>query len=151
MTTLAFTGTRKGLTEPQRHALNTVCFALLGNSEDVAIHGGAEGADEHFDDVAWFFHTRTEIYPCNNDRYVFWFKKMARDSRGRVIHGIEKPLVRNRIMVDHADLLIACPYEPEEQPRGGTWATFRYALNRNKHITLILPDGTVENYNDKIL
>ena len=53
-------------------------------------------------------------------------------------------LARNRDIVNLCDLLIACPFESEEQPRGGTWYTIRYARNRGVNVTIIYPDGGIE-------
>lgn len=56
----------------------------------------------------------------------------------------EKPyLVRNKDIVDETVALIAAPSEPEEQPRGGTWSTVRYARRTGKPIILILPNGKI--------
>ena len=52
-------------------------------------------------------------------------------------------LVRNRDIVDEVQIMLAVPQEAEEQPRGGTWSTFRYALQSRKPTALVLPDGKV--------
>jgi hypothetical protein len=52
-------------------------------------------------------------------------------------------MARNRAIVAESDVMIACPAEPEEQPRGGTWATVRMTRKAGKPLALVLPDGTV--------
>jgi hypothetical protein len=56
-------------------------------------------------------------------------------------------LARNRAiveaLVDPEDMLVACPNEPTEQRRGGTWSTRRYALGLGKRVLLVLPRGLV--------
>lgn len=53
-------------------------------------------------------------------------------------------LARNRDIVNACDLLIACPFENEEQARGGTWYTINFAKKTGKKVTIIFPDGGVE-------
>lgn len=55
-------------------------------------------------------------------------------------------LARNCVIVDEADILLACPKGPEEQ-RSGTWATVRYARKQNKRIVIVYPDGTITTEN----
>ena len=50
-------------------------------------------------------------------------------------------LVRNRAIVDAADVMIACPDGPERL-RSGTWATIRYARKVGKDLCVIGPDGS---------
>ena len=50
-------------------------------------------------------------------------------------------LDRNHDIVDETELLIACPKEPEEITRSGTWATIRYARKKKKKLRIILPNG----------
>jgi hypothetical protein len=48
-------------------------------------------------------------------------------------------LVRNREIVEGVDLLIACPKEPVEVLRSGTWATVRIARRLGVPVVLIWP------------
>jgi hypothetical protein len=52
-------------------------------------------------------------------------------------------LDRNKDIVDETIALIAAPSELEEQPRGGTWSTVRYAKRIGKAVVLILPNGKI--------
>jgi hypothetical protein len=141
---LAFTGTRKGMTAAQRAALPSVLAAL----PERVLHGGAEGADEEFD--TWLVERgmstlSIEIWPCNWDRDDFWRRsgKYHGASRPGVNPIIPDPLLRNRVIAERCDALLACPAETTEQLRSGTWSTVRYARKAGKLITIIAPDGTV--------
>ena len=71
------------------------------------------------------------------DRHDMAFKTMT-------LHGpFADPLARNRIIAARCDALLACPAEPDEQLRSGTWSTIRYARKAGKPITIIRPDGGV--------
>jgi predicted Rossmann fold nucleotide-binding protein DprA/Smf involved in DNA uptake len=52
-------------------------------------------------------------------------------------------LSRNRSIVHSTISLIAAPFEAEEQPKGGTWYTIRYARKVGNVVVLILPNGTI--------
>lgn len=52
-------------------------------------------------------------------------------------------LVAHRAIVNDTDRLIAAPGGPE-RVRAGTWYTVRYAADQGRHITIIWPDGFVE-------
>jgi hypothetical protein len=135
---LAFTGTRRGMTPAQRAALTQVLPVL----PERVLHGGAVGADNDFDFwivAAGMPPENIEVYPVGDERLHFW-----RRLEKRTVHnGYWWPLARNRVMVERCDALLACPAEPTEVLRSGTWATIRYARAAGKPITIICPDGTI--------
>ena len=142
---LGFTGTRAGLTLEQREGLAAV-FAVL---PDQLMHGGAVGADTEFDEwyrsVGWGAITKIDIYPATPARSEFWnFRYAGIGFAWLTIHEPMPPLERNEIIARKCDHLLACPAEPVERFRGGTWATVRYARAAGKPITKLLPDGTIE-------
>jgi hypothetical protein len=53
------------------------------------------------------------------------------------------PLVRNRVIVDETDILLATPHRPE-RVRSGTWSTIRYALKLGRRVLICHPDGSVD-------
>lgn len=53
-------------------------------------------------------------------------------------------LQRNHVIVNMCEALIATPTEMFEQQRSGTWATIRYAAKMRRPITIIWPNGSVE-------
>ena len=140
---LGFTGTRRGLTQPQRAALPSILATL----PERVLYGGAVGADEEFHafimDVILDPHStypagrvEIEVYPAIGRRWNDphdWV----------VVHKALPPLERNRIIAERCDHLLACPAEPTEQQRGGTWSTVRYARKAGKPVTVINPDGSV--------
>jgi hypothetical protein len=133
---LAFTGTRSGMTQEQRHTV----FYLFPPFPDLALHGGARGADNDFD---WWIITRgmpaerIEVYPTRA-HYAYWAHLGV-----RTVHDPLPPLVRNRIMVERCDELLACPATAEEELRSGTWTTIRAARMVGKSIAIVAPDGSV--------
>lgn len=139
---IAFTGTRKGMTIDQ-HAQFGMQFAEnLTYGEVNEWHcGDAIGAD-HQANVSvdtlrkGIYDVVTHGHPCNIEN------QRAFDEYDH-LHPVDKPLTRNRRMVDRCDLLIAAPYEYEEVHRGsGTWATIRYAKARHVRIIIIWPNGS---------
>ncbi len=150
---IGFTGTRRGLTPPQRAALDA---EVMAHPDARWVHGGALGADMELDCTLATLGRPTDIYPA---------RKMARprvglrrfrnrDSSWLIVHGGPyEPLQRNRIIVKLCDRLVACPAEPVEQQRGGTWYTIRTTRAAGKPILIILPDGTTreESQNNALL
>lgn len=146
---LGFTGTRQSMTDEQRHALPTA----LPFIPDHVLHGGAVGADTEFD--AWLqtmwrvqpslmnVILHIEIYPSNTARHDYWNWKYDNEKQWLTIHPAMQPLARNFRIAQRCDQLLACPFQKNEQVRGGTWATVRYARKAGKPVTLLLPDGTI--------
>jgi predicted Rossmann fold nucleotide-binding protein DprA/Smf involved in DNA uptake len=49
------------------------------------------------------------------------------------------PLVRNKVIVNISDVILATPFEDKEVMRSGTWSTIRYARKVGKTPIIILP------------
>jgi hypothetical protein len=137
---VGFTGTRRGLTRAQDAALQEV----LRSFQDVweAHHGDCQGADERFHFLVKGIHplVRRVLHPpLETVARAFC---VAEEHRSPLTY-----LARNRALVealvDPEDVLVACPSEPAEQRRGGTWSTVRYARNLGKRVLLVLPRGLV--------
>jgi hypothetical protein len=137
---LGFTGTRKGLTPQQRAALPSVLAAL----PERVLHGGAEGADTEFHNILRKIDSTVaiEVYPASLARQRTWVTLRAPEIQTFILHW-ELPLERNRLIAARCDHLLACPAEPTEQLRSGTWTTVRYARAAGKPITILNPDGSV--------
>jgi len=116
---IGFTGTRHGMTKPQRATL----AGLLRSRSGEFHHGDAIGADREAARLAFY-------YGC---------KLVPHRPTG---HRSEDYLARNREIVDAADELLAAPYGMEEEQRSGTWATVRYARRAWKPVTIVWPDGS---------
>jgi hypothetical protein len=98
-------------------------------------HGGAAGADGGFHELVRWRSGYVVLHPCTP----------GKDQAGCVgdeTRPHRPPLLRNQAIVDETDLLIACPARMEEQGRGGTWATVRYARRQGKAIVFCWRDGT---------
>jgi len=135
--TVGFTGTQKGMTDLQKAI--TIGF-LIVRRVSIACHGGCIGADIDIDDICWRFKPHsltTVVYPSNiKGKQGKWhYTPFVMESNN--------PITRNHFIVDRADFVIACPAEPKEILRSGTWATIRYAKKQGKHIVIIAPDGTL--------
>ena len=137
---IGFTGTREGLTEPQISRLRLLLVQLRPIK---FLHGGAIGADSeaHRQAQGTMRLKDIEIYPCSKERSRHWLWLYRGESI--TIHQIQPPLIRNHIIVDRSNQMLACPAEYEEQPRGGTWSTIRYARKQHKPLTIIYPDGSI--------
>lgn len=131
---VGFTGTRLGLTPEQKLALTGILNAY--GYDEAEIHlGDAIGADDEARQIArnvmYFLHG----HPSDRD-----------DQRAfgtfDLVEPPLPPLERNRVIVDSAEVLIACPAGFHEEIRSGTWATARYARRVGKPVIIIWPDGT---------
>lgn len=135
---VAFTGTQRGLTPPQRERLGVLLadHRRYNPSPLTLLHGDCVGADAEAAILARDRGWLVEAYPCTiaiKRAYV----------GGHVIHEPAPPIARNHMMVDRCDVLIACPGEAIEQLRSGTWATIRYARKRGRPLDVIYPNGGV--------
>jgi hypothetical protein len=138
MTVIGFTGTRDGLTPPQRAALKRLVADIRLS---VAVHGAAIGADAEFVLAVSEIIPRPQIVARPSDQ------PQQTDANALAlsdkIHRVEPPLARNHKIVGDADALIACPRLDNEELRSGTWATVRSARKQGKLITILWPDGRV--------
>lgn len=137
----AFTGTRKGLSNDQLLSLDFIVVRLRQQGYTVHHNGLAIGADT----VALYVARKERFYTVG---HPVRHKDQNRSLRGmcnelRPVWG--KPIDRNHNMVNESQLVVACPFEKEEQIRGsGTWATMRYAKRKGRSLCVIWPDGSVE-------
>lgn len=130
-----FTGTQHGMTDAQKDALRRF---LTGSSGELH-HGDCVGADAEAHQIADECGYCPVLHPPTNYSKRAWCDVPAHLMKR------ERPyLDRNRDIVDDTVALIAAPREFEEQSRGGTWYTVRYARQRGKPVVLILPDGRIK-------
>lgn len=134
-----FTGSRDGMTDYQKVMLE----GLLDAGE--LRHGCCVGADEQACAImrSVFGHGDKAVliaYPGpKNNRFQSSIAFMMSD----IVQGHSTFLRRNRDIVDRSDVMYACPKEMQEQERGGTWYTIRYARSRKVLLTIIYPDGSL--------
>jgi len=138
---IGFTGTRTGMTTAQWETVGLIMAEALDIKKPNEWHDGdCVGADEQAHGIAVTLKRVADIethgHPCNKDE---WRANKDFD----VMHEVMPPLVRNRIIVDSVDLMIAAPKEYENVVRGsGTWATIRYSFRKKKRLYIVWPDGT---------
>lgn len=131
----AVTGTRFGATPDQIVALEQW---ITREMVSVLHHGDCVGADDQAARVARRLGCRIICHPPvqAGDRANF----PSDETRDMLTY-----LARNRQMVEEAKRLIALPKGFQEEERGGTWYTIRYARKRGYPVTIIWPDGRVES------
>lgn len=140
---VAVTGTERGGTTAQLRLARAILFAW---SPTVLIHGGCIGVDDELDQLACELSIRREVFPAQVDykKRVPEHLLLGRKHSSVVIHPVQPPLVRNRIMVRRASRALALPGEAREVVRSGTWATVRFArtLLPREYVVVIAPDGS---------
>lgn len=120
---VAFTGTKSkvGLTARQMAALRARLLALRPT---VFVHGGCVGADNDADLMAALLGIPRRVFP--SDCPEMSVPPAVLTARGPVVIEPARPaLTRNPLIVGAADYLLACPRQPREVLRSGTWATVR--------------------------
>ena len=141
---VGFTGTRSGLTFPQKRELAYLLDVYMRNASNPKfLHGRCIGADEQAATIAKSKQYITVAYPSDRAEQTSSF-----------VSDIEMPLKkhpleRNKDIVKDCDTLIACPYthlEPRAKRAGGTWWTIRWCREKypNKKLVIIWPNGDME-------
>lgn len=134
---VSFTGTRIGMSQPQRTAVYQLLVSMVRTyGPPIAHHGDCIGADADFHAICRGLDLAIHGHPPQqaNMRAFCTFD---------VEHDPLKYMDRNYAMVQLADRVIACPAEPAERSRGGTWATVRMARRAGKKLAIVEPSGTV--------
>ena len=127
---LGFTGTREGMTLAQ---IVTVDMLTMTNFHTVH-HGDCLGADADMHLIARSNQQWIIGHPPSDPKLRAYceFDEMLPE---------KAYLTRNRDIVNSCSVLLACPKESEEQPKGGTWYTVGYARTKKKPIIIVWPDG----------
>lgn len=135
---VGFTGTQEGMTYAQVLRVYTLLREL--RPVEKLHHGDCIGADEMAHAIAVNYYIPVKIHPpIKSDKraYCGGWTEMAEE---------KDYLSRNRDIVDESEFIVATPKEYEEQQRGGTWYTVRYAKKQNKQVFVIYPDGSHDHY-----
>jgi hypothetical protein len=127
---IGLTATRHGLSQPQKEALRSV---LAGNAGTFH-HGLCVGGDADGHAIARELGYRIVGHPPSDP-------KLRADLVCDEFRPEKPYLTRNKDIVNETSVLVACPAELEEQQRGGTWSTYRFARKLRRPTILILPDG----------
>jgi hypothetical protein len=135
MNRLAFTGTRRGMTDRQ---LSIVEGLIEQHRPDIAVHGGCLGADDEFHTLCIRFNIPfVEVFPSN----IPTMRALCIGSKYTIVSvaAPQPPLDRNWDIVRKADLLIACPDTELERVRSGTWATVRISSRLDIPCLVVAP------------
>lgn len=140
---IGFTGTRFGMTEPQRRSVADR-IDLLADIR-CAHHGLCVGADAEFHEIC-----RARAIPVAGHPGPDWpsGELCARIDSCSSMFERAGHMKRNSAIVAAVQIMIAAPYENEPQARGGTWATIgmaRRALRRGtlKELYVVGRDGSL--------
>lgn len=132
---LGFTGSRHGMTRIQRDA-----FVARIIAPDEFHHGCCFGADEQAAQIVFDLGcTRIVGHPPNSAAMLSEFSLGLNTENYPPL----PYLVRNKMIVDSCEVLLACPKEMEEAWRSGTWSTVRYGIKQGKKVVFFMPDGMV--------
>lgn len=128
MISVGFSGTRLGMSEKQWDMTQQVLYLVSAGDTFSAHHGDCIGADSEFHASCMASQrARVVLHPGP-------IAELRAMCVGAVSERVALPfLVRNRAIVDAADVLIAAPLELEPQKQGGTWHTIGLARFALKH------------------
>jgi hypothetical protein len=134
---VGFTGTREGMTKPQRRRVRELVVEY-GPKE--GHHGDCEGGDEQFHSICRGEKVFTVAHPPKDSR---WRAFCSADRTERVKDFLD----RNKDIVQESTVLIAAPkeeVEPAPAQGQGTWSTVRYARKRGIPVRVVLPSGQLQ-------
>jgi hypothetical protein len=132
MTHVGFTGTQRGMTEAQKERIADFLAPY-----DWLHHGDCVGADAEAHEIARGLGLKIVGHPPMIET------KRAFCPCDYILPPQHYP-VRNAVIADACDELLAAPGGMQEQLRSGTWATVRYARRHRRLVTIIYPDGSLE-------
>ncbi len=129
MIKIGFTGTRNGMTPRQMCWLSIWLHSQFVNNDSHHLqlshaefhHGDCKGADAQATEIARSIGYKIHVHPPSNPAgRAFTFIE------GDKAYPPKEYLYRNHDIVNATTKLFACPKEPIEVLRSGTWATIRY-------------------------
>lgn len=144
---LGITGTRHGMSPAQVRAFDRNVVPILSRVRQFH-HGCCVGADydAHRRVYQYAQDQREHVPPARCVRIhahpptVHLYQMPREDiARADVVHPDQPYHQRNMAIVDACDVLIVVPVEAEEQARGGTWWTYRYARSKGVPVLLLWP------------
>ena len=146
MRAVGFTGTESGMTSAQEKGVKRLLRRLirLAPVEDrpLFIHGGCRGADDQ---------AAQQAHALGYSTMAWLGPDPDRRSEYRSDHEVpplgEGPnayLLRNEVIAQTCNFLIAAPKEQTEIVRSGTWSTVRYTRKEGKTVYVVQPDGRID-------
>ncbi len=139
---VGITGTRHGMTADQRLVINDRLANIVTSNHGNAVffhHGCCQGADTEAAEIALRLGYRVIEHP--GPAADSWrVDGKCHDRRPHKTH-----FARNRDIVNESQIMLATPAEEQEQDRGGTWYTIRYARKVGVPLVIVYPGGTIES------
>lgn len=139
---VGFTGPRNGPTAAQSDLLRRLFSELevdvaagAGVKPTIVHHGDCIGTDAFVHDLALAHGLRVVVHPPT-ERQFRAYCEHPDELRDPLPY-----LVRDQVIVDESDLLVAVPGKAEEERRSGTWSTVRRAWLQQVPVLFLLPDG----------
>ncbi len=132
---VGFTGTQKGMTDPQKKSFRKL---LINIQPESFSQGCCTGADYDATKIAYELGIPCVAHPPINQSKVHYHVGYIK------VHERKEYLDRNRDIANESELLIACPSSEQEELRSGTWSTIRYGRKSKRYIIIILPDGSTK-------
>lgn len=135
---IGYTGTRDGMSEPQRASLRKLLKVCTPKTS--GHHGDCVGGDAEFHNICKELGLRTVIHlPIKDQARAFCIADEYRDPLPY--------LHRNQMIVRECRIMLAAVPTMDEQPRGGTWYTVRYARKYREptFLWIIRPDGSIDH------
>jgi hypothetical protein len=146
-TILGFTGTRRGMKCAQFVSVQRLVKTL--HYSDVH-HGGCYGADFEFHEMMLKeqraqLRSRIYVHPGKglDDQSRHFQSDSPYWKHNIIVMPEQNNLVRDRMIVNEIDVLIACPDSSKEKVRSGTWFTVRRAREAKLMIFIVYPDGKI--------
>lgn len=140
--TIGITGTQRGMSKNQAHQLTMLLDKLYKlyspHGEVWLAHGDCLGVDCEAHYIAKDIGYHIRVHPPSN------IKKRANCQGADSMMPPQIYSIRNHDIVRTCDYLIVVPYQQIEIVRSGTWATLRYARQRDKPHTIINPNGKLD-------
>lgn len=130
---IGFTGTRHGMTDPQRRTVHAV-LNLYFVADAQFHHGDCLGSDAQAHFIARHLNYQIRIHPPTDPKFRAY-------CCAGVILAPKDNITRNHDIVDMTRILVATPRSATEEMRSGTWATIRYARTKHRKIIIITPNG----------
>jgi hypothetical protein len=136
---IGFTGTRHGMTPPQRAAVAAILEPLAEPGGFVAHHGDCIGADAEFHDLCRELpQSFIVVHPGPLDDLPNQAGRVGDERRLPVPH-----MRRNKNIVMASTVMIAAPLEVAQQPYGGTWRTIEMTRKAKRPLAIVWRDGAV--------
>lgn len=135
MTIIGITGTRKGMSAPQKNIFANLTARAISSGPIVFRHGACVGVDQHVHEYAEKYRIPVVVHPPINKKLI-----MPPSSWGYFTQP-KGYLERDRDIVDKSNVLWAFPDGPRRKG-SGTWYTIDYATEKTVLTYIVYPGGS---------